>query len=526
MQQRLFFFSVLATLLIFNSKGFAQVDLVDPKVKVSKELSRSSPEKEGVSSEAIMKFLTAAEKSSTEFHSFMMLRHGKVIAEGWWDPYAPNLKHTLYSCSKSFTATAIGFAVSENRLTVNDKVISFFPDDLPDTVSGFLSQLTVKDLLSMSVGQEPDPTGASVSRDSNWVRSFFRVPILHQPGTKFLYNSLATYMLSAIVQKLSGQKVIDYLKPRLFDPLGIQGMDWEVDPRGINTGGWGLRVKTEDMAKFGQLFLQKGKWQGKQILPAAWINEASTTKIIQHPDYSQAKRDSSDWEQGYCYQMWRCRNNAYRADGAFGQFIIVLPEQDAVIVFTAETPSMQEQINLVWEYLLPALKTKKLPVDKNMTAILKQKLSSLVLPVPNRAASAAMSNISNKTFLIEPNEKKIKNIAFNFLDSICSVRMETDTAVYRLRFGNGSWQTGETSRYGPSLVAAAKASFVGLPPLKINGAYTWKDENTLELTLRYIESPHTEKIKCLFDGNTIAVVMENSFDYGKKKTELKGILKD
>ena len=169
-----------------------------------------------------------------------------------------------------------------------------------------------------------------------------------------------------------------------------EGMDWEVDPRGINTGGWGLRVKTEDMAKFGQLFLQKGKWQGKQILPVAWINEASTTKIIQHPEYSQAKRDSSDWEQGYCYQMWRCRNNAYRADGAFGQFIIVMPDQDAVIVFTAETPSMQEQINLVWEYLLPALKTKKLPVDKNMTAMLKQKLSSLVLPVPTKAASAAM----------------------------------------------------------------------------------------------------------------------------------------
>jgi len=526
MQQRLFLFSVIAFLLIFTSKGIGQVDVVEAKVEVSRALPRSLPEKEGVSSEAIFNFLTAAEKSRTEFHSFMMLRHGKVIAEGWWDPYAPNLKHTLYSCSKSFTATAIGFAVSENLLTVNDKVVSFFPHDLPDTVSSFLAQLTIKDLLSMSVGQEPDPTSASVSKDSNWVKSFFRVPILYKPGTKFLYNSLGTYMLSAIVQKVSGQNLIDYLKPRLFDPLGIQGMDWEVDPKGVNTGGWGLRVKTEDMAKFGQLFLQKGKWQGKQILPVAWINEASTAKIIQHPEYSQAKRDSSDWEQGYCYQMWRCRNNAYRADGAFGQFIIIMPDQDAVIVFTAETPSMQEQINLVWEYLLPALKTKKLPVDKNRTAMLKQKLSSLALPVPPKAASAAMSDILNKAFLIAPNEKKIKNIAFNFLDSFCSVRLEADTAVYRLRFGNGSWQTGETSRYGPSLVAAAKASFVGLPPLKVNGAYTWKDENTLELTLRYIESPHTEKITCLFDGNTISVVMENSFDYGKKKTELRGVLQE
>jgi CubicO group peptidase (beta-lactamase class C family) len=526
MQQRLFSYSVVAFLLIFTFKGFGQVDAADVKVKARTALVRSVPEKEGVSSENIINFLTAAEKSRTEFHSFMMLRHGKVVAEGWWNPYAPDLKHTLYSCSKSFTATAIGFAVSENLLTVKDKVVSFFPDDLPDTVSSFLSELTVKDLLSMSVGQEPDPTGASVSKDSNWVRSFFSVPIVHKPGTKFLYNSLGTYMLSAIVQKVSGHNVIDYLKPRLFDPLGIEGMDWEVDPRGINTGGWGLRVKTEDMAKFGQLFLQKGKWHGKQILPVAWINDASTPTILQHPEYSQAKRDSSDWEQGYCYQMWRCRNNAYRADGAFGQFIIVMPDQDAVIVFTAETPSMQEQINLVWEYLLPALKTKKLPAAKNSAALLQQKLSSLVLPLPPKANSAMVAGISNKTFLLAPNEKKIKNISFNFFDSVCSARLENDTAVTHVRFGNGFWQKGETSRFGPSLVAAAKASFVGLPPLKINGAYSWKDENTLELTLRYIESPHTEKITCFFDRTTISVVMENSFDYGKKKTELKGVLKE
>ena len=523
MRQVLLSFSALVLLLFYSGKNFSQPV---PNDQSKAALIRSIPEKEGVSSEAISSFLKAAEKSKTEFHSFMMLRHGKVIAEGWWDPYAADLKHTLYSCSKSFTATAIGFAISENLLSVNDKIISFFPNDLPDTVSNYLSELTVKDALSMSDGQEPDPTGASVSKDSNWVKSFLSVPILYKPGTKFLYNSLGTYMLSAIVQKVTGQKVIDYLKPRLFDPLGIEGMDWEVDPSGINTGGWGLRLKTEDMAKFGQLFLQKGKWKGKKILPASWISEASTLKIVQHPDYSQAKRDSSDWEQGYCYQMWRCRHNAYRADGAFGQFIIIMPDQDAVIVFTGETPSMQEQINLVWEYLLPALKTKKLPVNKNMTAMLKQKLSSLALPIPTKSVSPAMANISDNFFLVAPNEKNIKNISFNFPDSICNVKVESDNTFYQLSFGNGRWQTGETTRHGPSLVAAAKASFVGLPPLKINGAYRWKDENTLELTLRYIESPHTEKITCFFDQNTISVDIENSFDYGKKEMQLKGVLKE
>src|SRR5438477_1925505 len=326
-------------------------------------LPRSVPEAEGVSSSDIIQFLDAAVKSKNEFHSFMLVRHGKVIAEGWWNPYRPDLRHTMYSCSKSFTATAVGFAVQEKKLSLSDKVISFFPNDLPDTVSKFLSQLTVKDVLIMADGQEPDPTGAVGTKYSNWIKGFFETPIVHEPGSVFLYNSLGTYMLSAIVQKVTGQKIIDYLKPRLFEPLGITGTDWETDMQGINTGGWGLRLKTEDMAKFAQLFLQKGKWNGKQVLPVSWVEEASTAKIMQDPNAPQSRKDSSDWLQGYCYQMWRCRHNAFRGDGAFGQFMIVMPEQDAVLAITAETPDMQEEIDLVWQYLLPAFKESKLPPD-------------------------------------------------------------------------------------------------------------------------------------------------------------------
>lgn len=494
------------------------------KVNAQKQLPISIPEKEGVSSEGIISFLNAAEKSKTEFHSFMMLRHGKIIAEGWWNPYAAGLKHTMYSCSKSFTATAIGFAVSEHRLSVNDKVVSFFPDDLPDTVGSFLAALTVKDVLSMSDGQEPDPTFMVAGKDSNWVRSFLAVPIKYKPGTRFLYNTLGTYMLSAIVQKVTGQKVIDYLRPRLFQPLGIEGMDWEVDPKGINVGGWGLRIKTEDMAKFGQLFLQKGKWNGKQIIPAFWIEEASTVKIIQHPGYSPAKRDSSDWEQGYCYQMWRCRHNAFRGDGAFGQFIIVLPEQDAVIAITAETPDMQEEINLVWEYLLPAMHKDQLPIKPENNAILRKKLSSLALPLPAKTALPLTPGILNKTFLLEENEKHIQSLTFNFHGDLCDVKIVTDTAAYEITFGNGRWQKEQTTRHGPALTAAAKASFVGLPPYQVAAEYTWRDEYTLELVLRYIESPHTERMICHFNDNSISIDIENSFDYGKRKITLKGKL--
>ena len=165
-------------------------------------LAQSTPEEEGVSSESILKFLEAAEKSKNELHSFMFLRHDKIIAEGWWYPYRAELKQSIYSISKSFTSTAIGFAVSEKLLSLNDKVISFFPDELPDTINPFLSELTIKDLLTMSIGKDPDPTSTVIRANDDWVKAFLSTPILNEPGTKFLYNSLGPHTLSAIVQKV------------------------------------------------------------------------------------------------------------------------------------------------------------------------------------------------------------------------------------------------------------------------------------------------------------------------------------
>ena len=487
-------------------------------------LQRSTPEAEGVSSEGINNFIDAVSKSKHELHSFMILRHGKVVSEGWWNPYRNDLKHTLYSTSKSFTASAIGFAVSEGKLTVNDKVISFFPEDLPTVISPNLAELKVKDLLSMSVGHEKEPSNIIATSD-NWVKDFLNTPIKYQPGTKFLYNSPATYMLSAIVQKVTGQKVIDYLKPRLFDPLGINGMDWEIDPKGINTGGWGLRLKTEDMAKFGQLFLQKGKWNGKQILPASWVEEASTMKIMQDPNANQARKDSSDWLQGYCYQMWRCRNNGFRADGANGQFIIVLPEKDAVIAITAEAPDMQGEINLIWKYLLPAFQDKKLPANSKLLASLKEKTASLALPIAFKNIHSTLeSSISGKNYGMIAGEKSFQGASVELKNNVCILSLKTDSTTHKIPFGFGRWELSETTKFGPYLVARAKANRVGLPIFKVAGSYEWKDEKTLEMTLRYIESPHTETITCTFENDKVNIDIQNIFNKNQKRNISKGIV--
>ena len=510
----------LATLLLFL---LLRINAV---AQTADALPRSTPEAEGVVADSIAHFLDAVGKSKNEFHSFMVLRHGKVIAEGWWNPYRPDLRHTMYSVSKSFTATAIGFAVGEKRLTVEDKVLSFFPDDFPDNISPYLAELRVRDLLSMSAGQEPDPTPAIVSKDSNWVKAFLATPIVHPPGTKFLYNSMCTYVLSAIVQKVTGEKTVDYLTPRLFKPLGITGVDWEIDPKGVNVGGWGLRVKTEDMAKFGQLFLQKGQWKGQQVLSADWVAAASTLKIIQHPEAPEEKRASSDWEQGYCYQMWRCRNNAFRGDGAFGQYIIVMPDQDAVIVATSETSDMQDELNLIWKHLLPAFQKDPLPppVRKKTTMPLRQKLASLALPLPEKPmTSPVVTGISGKTFSISTNAQSIQSVSFLFKEKACQLTLKTNTETFKLVFGSDRWIKGETSKRGPNLVSRAKAHFVGLPAAKVAGSYRWKDQNTLELSLRYIESPHTETFTCRFEKTRIAVEIRNSFDKSKIE-ELTGVL--
>src|ERR1700761_8962235 len=364
-------------------------------------LPRSRPEDQGVSSASILRFLEAIPAAQIETHSFMLVRHGHVVAETWWAPYRSSAPHWLYSLSKSFTSTAVGFAVADGRLKVTDKVVDFFPDQLPQTVSENLAALQIKHLLSMSVGHKSDSVSTIVgnSEQPDWVKTFLSLPIEHAPGEVFLYDTGATFMLSAIVQKVTGQKVADYLQPRLFAPLAIREKAWDESPLGINTGGWGLSVTTETLAKFGQLYLQSGRWNGRQLLPNAWVEEATSFKIQQpvtwnsgsgaaaqadqsDPAAALAKlRQTSDWHQGYAYQFWRCRHNAFRGDGAFGQFCVVMPNEDAVVALTSETGNLQGTLDLVWDHLLPAM-SGQTQRSKQSSAALTKMLNSRALPLP------------------------------------------------------------------------------------------------------------------------------------------------
>jgi CubicO group peptidase (beta-lactamase class C family) len=475
------------------------------------QLPRCTPESQGISSAAIIRFIEEVERNISELHSFILLRHGAVVAEGWWSPYAPERPHMLFSLSKSFTSSAIGLAVAEGRLTVNDPVISFFPEDTPAEVSENLRAMRVKQLLSMSTGHAEDTTDRITRQaDPNWVKAFLSLPVEYRPGTHFVYNSGATYMLAAIVQKVTGMTLVEYLTPRLFEPLGIEGATWETSPQGINMGGWGLNITTEDIARFGQMYLQKGKWNGRQILPEAWVAEASMRQV------SNGSNPDSDWEQGYGYQFWRCKHGAFRGDGAFGQYCIVMPEQDAVLAITSGVNDMQAPLNVIWEYLLPEMGPAPLPAQVKAQTALQQKLSSLVLlPPQGKSGSPVATQVSEKEYKFEANDMKIEGVSFEFTAEGTVFNLHGATSPntapvlqlggvvgeHRIVCGDGAWHMGVTSLFGR-----------GEQPVFASGV--WTAEDTYVMTMRLVHTPFYFNHVCRFEGSQVEIQMKQNVGFG------------
>src|SRR5262245_57367328 len=334
-------------------------------------LPRSTPEAQGISSQAIRDFVSTVDKIDT-LHSFILVRHGHVVAEGWWKPEAPDKPHVLYSLTKSFNSTAVGLAIAEGKLSLEDPVLKFFPVEAPADPSENLKAMKVRDLLTMTCGHD---TEAKSVRGAPAVKDFLAQPVPQKPGTHFLYNTLGSYTLSAIVTKTTGQTSLEFLKARLFEPLGIENPEWPSSPEGNSLGGYGLKLCAEDIAKFGQLYLQKGKWNGKQLVPENWVQQATSKQVPN--DQEGHSTIGIDWVQGYCFQFWRCTHNAFRGDGANGQLCVVIPEKDAVIAITADTGNFQGEMNAIWDKLYPAFRPETLPENADSVEKLKQAVATL-----------------------------------------------------------------------------------------------------------------------------------------------------
>jgi len=468
-------------------------------------LRRSSPEDQGIASAAIRDFVMAVEQDIQSLHSFMLLRHRVVVAEGWWHPYRPDAPHVLFSLSKSFTSTAVGLAVDEGLLSIDEPLLKFFPQEAPQKISSRLSEMRVCHLLTMTTGHHTDTT-EPIMQAGDPIKAFLRLPVEHQPGTYFVYNSGASFMLAAIVQKLTGQTLLEYLTPRVFEPLGIAGATWDSHPNGVNFGGWGLNIKTEDIARFGQLYLQKGQWRGRQLVPVAWIEAATSKQVPNGPDVNP------DWAQGYGYQFWQCQPlSVYRGDGAFGQFCVVMPEQDAVLAITAGVAEMQPVLNRVWEKILPAMQAEALPRNDSAAGKLVTSLQGLrLLPPQGAHVSPVAASVSGLEYNFEPNHLALASLSIDFNANILTYRLlggGIHHGTRQLKFGIESWVEG-TANLHQTIAQPYPV------PRKVAASGVWSSEDTFTLTLCQYETPFIVTMDFRFAGQQVYLDSRVNVDFG------------
>jgi CubicO group peptidase (beta-lactamase class C family) len=451
------------------------------------QLPTSSPSDQGVDAGGILRFIDVLENSPTQDpHSLMILRHGHLIAQGWWAPYAPQRRHLLYSLSKSFTSAAAGIAISEGLLDLDEPAVSYFPEfdaDITDTRS---RTILVRHLASMSTGHTFDTLEQAQQNDpADIVRGFLMLPPERDPGTVFAYNQPATYTLASIIQKRSGLSLVDYLRPRLLDPLGIGQVGWQQYPAGRNIGFSGLFATTDAIARLGQLHLQRGSWHGEQLLPSDWVDQASSRQIDTPLPFPDDPASGLDWQQGYGFQFWMARHG-YRGDGAYGQFCVILPEHDAVVAITSQTENMQETLDAIWRHLLPAFSEDASSNDADSTLL--SRLDQLRLPLPANEESGA--NDSGSEFW--------RDASFAPAGGTCAAQPSL-RSVHVVRESDGFTVTlADDSGDLSAPLTPAEWSVVdadaGAPPVAVAGGLA--NETLLQFDVAFIETPHRMRLSC------------------------------
>jgi CubicO group peptidase (beta-lactamase class C family) len=446
-----------------------------------RSLPRSTPEAQGLTTTALDAFVAALDSSGQEVQTLMLVRHGHVVLEEEWAPYRLADPHLLFSISKSFTSMAVGLAVEAGLLSIDDTVVSFFDEELPDKISENLAAMRIRDLLTMTTGHHDD-TIPRMREGDRMTRTFLSFDVEHEPGTHFSYNTGATYILSVILQRLTGEKLLDYLQPRLLEPLGATEATWPESAEGVTVGGWGLGLNTDSVARFGQFLLQKGEWEGRQLVPAEWIAAATAKQV------SNANHDSLDGQQGYGYQFWRSQYGAYRADGAFGQLCLVLPEQDAVLVTTSAAAG-QELLNLIWEHLPPALDGASASGTPK---------PSLEISPPSGPAPAA----NGRTYQFERNDHNLVAVR---LDAESTFTLEVAGVQQDVTCAPGGWRE-------------AECTLPGLGSRVLTSAYG--DQDAVVATLRFPETPYCYTLSCRPSAEELAVEVGMNVGFGPEQVTL------
>lgn len=451
-------------------------------------LPRARPEDEGIDPQAIINFLEEIESSDLGFNSFMLARNGRVVAEGYWSPYRADLNHFTHSLTKSVTGTALGLALDEGHFSLDDKVTSFFGPELPETISENLALMTVRDLASMHSGHDVSTSGTLWRPiQTSWVAEFFKIPVVHRPGTFFKYTSANSYMLSAIITRTTGMSMLDYLRPRFFEPMEIEGFEWESGPENITPGANGLSWKVADSLKLGILYQQMGRFNDRQIIPEWWVT------MSQQPQGSPR----------YGFQWWRGEHGRFSANGQFGQFTWVYPEDQAVLAMMSALPEDggRERWNALQDKHMPAMFRQEPKPAANDTAFarLTELTEGLAVPVTlGKATSPTAGTVSGRTYRMEENEDGLSAVRFDFTDEQCTVTLTDARGEHTVVCGLGTWIEGRTSVTGNRLHHEYQ-----FDNALVTAGAGWTDDNTLEMYWQFIETVWRDRVLCRFEGDEL-----------------------
>jgi hypothetical protein len=472
-------------------------------------LSRAPPESVGVRSVDIEDFLDDAVTSEVELHSFMLFRSGSVIAEGWWFPYRPELPHMLHSATKSFLSVAVGIAIHEGYFSLDDKVVSFFPDHLPKEPSDNLTCMTVEDLVTQTSGHGHGESGGEWREiETSWIDKFFSIPVEHKPGSVFAYSSATSFMLSAIISKTTGLLVREFLEPRFFRPLGIKALEWDVGPEQINPGGNGISCFGSDFLKLGILHLQKGMWNGQQILPADWVDSAT-----------KPQRGNP-----HGYHWWTDPAGLYCARGMFGQLCVVFPEQDAVLMTMGSvgrgSAPLRDLVARHFPRILSSSQLMETPAEREKLATRLGKLN-LLKPLNHVETPAWVRLVSMERFVTRPNEDDVISFSLNFEDKNCIFHLQDKRGFHQVLVGLGRWLEGETTMTGAKL-------HHGYEParLRVVASGHWVASDCFEMILVYNETAFRDTATITFtDSYRVASLARsvNVNSFGTRRPIIHGV---
>jgi hypothetical protein len=442
----------------------------------------------GVNSAVVEAFLDDAATAGLEIHGLMLHRAGRVAVEGWWWPYRADRPRIMHSVTKSVMASAIGLALEEGRFKLRDKVISFFPESLPAVVDDKLASMTVENLLTMRAGHAAETSG-SIWRGihTSWTAEFFKIPVVYQPGTTFMYTSAASYMLSAILTKVTGETLHDYLKPRFFEPLGIVDERWDLGPDNINPGGNGLTMRTADLLKLGVLHAQGGLWEGRRVLSSEWIAAATRSH---GPD-------------NYGYQWVSAADDAFLAIGLFMQFVMVFPRQQATLaVIGALQEGSQFYLPVVKRYF-PRAFAEQLPAAEaaKADAHLRDRLTAVgnapqIVSHPSQTAA----QISGRSFRIEPNALGVTAVRFVFERDRCVFHLADASGEHSVICGLAGWIESDTDIPGADLHHG-----YALDSAVVVASARWLDENTLQMIWIFADTAFRDTVDCRFESGRVTV---------------------